>query len=69
MKVYDYTISEEQLSKHFEEQEILYRDYKSASKPYQHFAQKKGSYNADKKNYRALCSKIHRVGRENFGGS
>lgn len=49
MKVYDYTISEEQLSKHFEEQEILYRDYKSYSKPYQHFAQKKGSYNAENK--------------------
>lgn len=68
---FGYKFSDEELKKYFVEQEVLYRDYKSKDKEFQHYAKKDDSYNAERKTivlyipkYRLLAEEIARIKRE-----
>ena len=72
-KVYDIQITNEELAKHFEEKEVLYRDYKSVTKPYQHYMKKADSYNPEKKTivlyvpkYYQLAEDIAKIKRDTY---
>jgi hypothetical protein len=47
--VFNTIITEEEMNRYFEEQEVLYKDYKAYNKMYKFFPQKKNSYDATKK--------------------